>query len=102
MSLLQKLRQQQGLLSTGTDWEDIFELIDPPYEGLVRLYQKNNVIKPEVGYEITDDRGRVVAEVELAWPDNKFAIAIDDKQKNEIIQLGWGAQTISEALQSYR
>jgi len=102
MSLLQKLRKQQVLLDSNSDWEDIFELIDPPYEGLVRLYRKNNVLKPELGYGITDGKGKVVAEVELAWPDDKFAIAIDDKQRNELIQLGWNAQTISESLISYR
>jgi hypothetical protein len=102
MVLLQKLRQQQALLNSSTDWDDIFELIDPPYEGLVRLYRKNRVMKPEVGYEITDDKGRVIAEVELAWPDNKFAVAVDSKQKEQIVQVGWNAQTISEALKSYR
>ncbi|SEI64182.1 hypothetical protein SAMN05421831_10657 [Allopseudospirillum japonicum] len=101
MALLQKLRQQQGLLNSNSDWEDIFQLIDPPYEGLVRLYRKNNVMKPEVGYEITDDQGQVIAEVELAWPDDKFAITKSEDQKMVLAKIDWTAQTLQEALYSH-
>jgi len=33
---------------------------------------------PEVGCEIIDNAGRVIAEIELGWPDKKMGVYIED------------------------
>lgn len=37
-----------------------------------------DVTAPEVGYELMDEKGRVIAEAELAWPDVRTALLLPD------------------------
>jgi hypothetical protein len=47
---------------------------------------------PEVGYEMCDSKGMVVAEVELAWPDLAIAVSLEPI---EVIE-GWDIFHFSE------
>ncbi|NVK41166.1 MAG: hypothetical protein HWE39_07970 [Oceanospirillaceae bacterium] len=102
MTLLQKLRKEQGILGAAADWSDLFELVDPPYNGLLRFYQKDGMARPEIGYELAGSRGDVVAEIEIAWPDAKFAVVGDEGAQKNVAALGWKAVTLEEALRGYR
>ena len=49
------------------------------------------VALPEVGYELADERGHVIAEAEAAWPDRRVAI-LDSAQAesaDRFVRAGW-------------
>lgn len=102
MALLQRLRRSQGIIGSKAQWSDLFELIDPPYSGLLRLYQNDGAARPEIGYELAGAHGEVVAEIEIAWPDAKFAVVGDDNVKTLLFGMGWKAVTLEDALRGYQ
>jgi hypothetical protein len=102
LSVIQKLRKNQGVLGDTTDWNDLFQLIDPPYQGLLRLYKSRNEPKPEIGYEVIDSSGAVKAEVEIAWPSAQFAVVDDEPAGQRLSALGWRSVTLEEALRGFR
>ena len=50
---------------------------------------------PEVGYEVTNDQGAVIAEFEVAWPEKKMAIVIGDEDVP-----GWNIYRLGELCKS--
>lgn len=42
---------------------------------LATLFERGMPV-PEVGFELAGDRGAVIAEAELAWPDRRIAILL--------------------------
>ena len=46
---------------------------------------------PEVGYELLDEKGRVCAEAELAWPDRKVVAVLPEgiDVSEEFKKRGW-------------
>ena len=102
MVAVQRLRHEQGVLGGDGDWEDIIKLADTSFEGLLRLYQKDQRDLPEVGYEILDGRGAVAVQVEVAWPADKYAVVIHDKEKQSLEAVSWRCHTLSEALRTYQ
>ena len=44
---------------------------------------------PDVGFELVDDLGRVVAEAELAWPDEQIAVLLPDQDRKLFVDAGW-------------
>jgi DEAD/DEAH box helicase domain-containing protein len=53
---------------------------------------------PDAGYELADDRGKVIAEAELAWPQARVAVLITDDDQDACVQVGWYAFTVEEFL----
>jgi hypothetical protein len=102
MSRLQKLRKEQGILSAATEWGALLELVDPPYDGLLRFYQRDGALKPEVGYEVLNSAGVMVAEAQIAWPSARFAIVRDENERGKLVGLGWKVDTLATALRHYR
>lgn len=78
----------QPSVDTG-EWAEIQELTlcDPESIERLRLAQ---VTFPEVGYEIRRD-SEVVAQIELAWPDQKIAFLLEEEDSTyaEVEQQGW-------------
>jgi hypothetical protein len=102
MATLQRLRKEQGVLGDTTGWDELFKLVDPPFQGLLRFYKADGAAKPEIGYEVMDSSGEVAAEVAIAWPNARFAVVADDAQKELLSALGWKIQTLDIALKSFR
>ena len=46
---------------------------------------------PLVGYELTDEQGRIVASAELAWPDHRLAIFLTgtEADQDRFTGAGW-------------
>ena len=46
---------------------------------------------PEVGFELADDKGEVLAEAELAWPKERVAVLHGEQTENVAAfeQAGW-------------
>lgn len=101
MAKLQALRKEQGILGDATGWDELLNLVDPPFQGLLRLYKANGVPKPEIGYEVVDVSGRVAAKTEIAWPSAKSAVAGNDRERQLLAALGWKVETLESALKSF-
>ncbi|HOQ29941.1 MAG TPA: HNH endonuclease, partial [Armatimonadota bacterium] len=54
---------------------------------------------PEVGYEPEDASGAVCGQVELAWPEQKVAVALPDQAdgKAALEAQGWAVLSAAEA-----
>lgn len=59
------------------EWAEVADLIDPSCAALASALRTAGAPAPEVGYEIQAD-GRVDGELELAWPDVKVGVSLDD------------------------
>lgn len=91
------LRQEQGI-TTKESWRSVYELADPGMHGVIDLLERYQVHLPEVGEELQDDRGRVVAELELAWPLRKVGVAVDKGDAVSAMRLGWKVYSMRHAL----
>jgi hypothetical protein len=91
------LRQEQGI-TTKESWRSVYELADPGMHGVIDLLERYQVHFPEVGEELQDERGRVVAELELAWPIKKVGIAVDKDDAVAATKLGWKVYSMRHAL----
>jgi len=49
-----------------------------------------------VGYELTNERGTVVAEAELAWVSLKTALVLNESALNAFTSLNWKVATIAQ------
>lgn len=67
---------EQGELQQA--WRDALELMHPDYLHVGQQLAQAGLPAPEVGYEFQDGAAAVVAEVELAWPDLKVALYIEE------------------------
>ena len=94
--LLNKLRRQQGYLVID-EWDDAFKLTDPACHGILEYCKKKGFTIPEIGYEVTNDMGEVIADVEIAWPHKSFAVAIGDVQEIS----GWKILGMGQALEYF-
>ncbi|WP_461534720.1 HNH endonuclease [Spongorhabdus nitratireducens] len=96
--LLNRLRREQQLILSGLqDWEQAIKYADTAVHGILDHARHRNYSPPEVGYELTNDKGRVVAELELAWPDTRFGIYIDEPVEVD----GWYLQSIEQAMEFF-
>lgn len=102
MVAIQRLRHQQGVFDKSCDWEELLELVDSSFSGLLRLYQSEKEDLPEVGYDIMNAKGEVVLQAELAWPEKQTAVVHDETEKEQLLQMGWNALTLSDALRAQR
>ncbi|MFD1383511.1 HNH endonuclease [Rhodanobacter aciditrophus] len=91
------LRQEQGI-TTKESWKSVYELADPGMHGVIDLLERYQVHFPEVGEELQDERGRVVAKLELAWPLRKVGVAVDKADAVAAAKLGWKVYSMRHAL----
>lgn len=79
-------------------------ITDPILRVLVSGLVAEGTASPEIGYELTDDQGRVVALAEIAWPESKVAVAAaDDVDAGAFESAGWrvfAAEAVAEAARS--
>jgi DEAD/DEAH box helicase domain-containing protein len=68
------------------EWDDVVEqTLQPLRSGLLQLAGWNAPL-PLIGYELADDRGHVVAEAEMAWPDQRLVVLTADQDD---LSAGW-------------
>lgn len=61
------------------EWRAVLaQAVEVTHSGLQQL-AKTGVMPPEVGYELADERGRVAAESELAWPQQHVVVLMVDQ-----------------------
>ena len=91
------LRRKQNL--SGADgWEKAFALADLGVHGVLHHRRNQGDEVPEVGYEVVDRRGVVVAQLELAWPARRRGIAISQEDLKVASAAGWDVKPVHEAV----
>ena len=55
----------------------------------MRALSAQGIPAPEVGFELTDAAGEVVAESELAWEAKQIAVLLPDYNKQPFVEAGW-------------
>lgn len=80
-------------------WANLRELVlDEALLPAIAQMEQEHWPWPEAGYELADDRGKVIAEAELAWPQNRVAVLLTDDDQDACAQAGWYAFTVAEFL----
>lgn len=71
--------------------DELVDLCDERAQDFLRSWLKRGLPAPELGYELQDDRGRVTAQAELAWPGRKVAAVLPEggDQRAEFERRGW-------------
>jgi hypothetical protein len=74
-----------------TETDKSVDLADERVQGFLRSWIARCLPLPEVGYELPDDKGRVCAQAELAWPERKVAAVLPEgsDQRPEFEKRGW-------------
>ncbi len=97
MQLITRLRREQSMMRPGMSWHRIFDLADPGLHGILHHYQAKNWRPPDIGYPIEQADGRVVGQIELAWPFEKFGVAIAENDLQAAQAQGWNVLSLREA-----
>ena len=81
---------------TSTGEIEIEELLsDESCVSVFKRIRHLNVVDPEVGFEVSNDKFAVIAELEFAWPDIRKGVSIDP----ELCEIpGWDVVSIDSLL----
>lgn len=76
---------------TSGEWRDVLELTDARFHGLINRLARGGWAVPEVGFELVNDAGEIIAEAELAWTDLEIAMLEADQStdKDAFETAGW-------------
>jgi DEAD/DEAH box helicase domain-containing protein len=61
------------------EWKNVIGLADREVHGLLGELSARGAPVPEVGFELLDTRGAVLAEAELGWPAHEIAVLLPDQ-----------------------
>ncbi|WP_444934148.1 HNH endonuclease [Microbulbifer sp. JTAC008] len=101
IQIIKQFRRNQGLDNVG-NWEEVFALADTAVHGLLKHCQKAGRAVPEIGYEVSNQSHEVVAELEVAWPEEKKGIYINAEAAQNAKSLGWQIYSLGKAMKSFQ
>lgn len=71
-------------------WAELADLAATEVQPWLAQFAATNSPPPVVGYELTDEKGRIVAEAELAWEKAKIAVFLEKDLNAEAFEaVGW-------------
>ncbi|WP_166360657.1 HNH endonuclease [Pseudomonas akapageensis] len=76
MKMLIRLRREQSIVAA--DWKGVMGLADLAVHGALLHAQQKGFGVPIIEYEFINDKGVVVADVKVAWPEQRIAICVSD------------------------
>jgi len=81
-------------------WDEVKELTDVQFHGLLDLLRENEWPLPEAGYELEGESGEIIASAEFGWEELKIAFLTDEEieYQNQFVDFGWKVIPISEIL----
>ena len=88
-------RQTAVTATDSDDWAEAMELAAEPLHPAMRQWVATGLPAPEMGFELTDDKGEVQAEAELAWPKERVAVLHGEQGENTAAFERGGWQTFS-------
>ena len=81
-------------------WQELIRFTHPSCQPLLGALQpvifKDALVLPELGYELEGPKGEVLAEAELAWPDQQLTVILDEDQRPCFEAAGWRCWTIDD------
>ena len=81
-------------------WQELIRFAHPSCQSLLGALQtlilKDALSLPELGYELEGPKGEVLAEAELAWPDQQLAVILDADQRPCFEAAGWRCWSIED------
>ena len=88
--------------SMADDWDELKDITDEQFHGLLDLLKDKNWPIPEPGFELEGERGEIIAGAELGWEDLKIAFLTHEEMeyKNIFSDLGWEIIPLSDVLQN--
>ncbi|MBF0246146.1 MAG: HNH endonuclease [Planctomycetes bacterium] len=89
---------RQPMIKACHEWDAVVKMIDPALQGVAMHMQKLGYSVPELDFELLDQRGVVVAQLEMAWSQEKKAIAIRADDIKAAKAQGWQVLTMPEAV----
>jgi len=72
-------------VAVAADWSQVLDQAIGTVQAGLRLLLSAGVPAPEVGHELADARGRVIAESELAWIELKLVVLTEEQQEHTAI-----------------
>lgn len=98
--MISRLRHEQAQVEMGSGWDAIARYADPAVEGLIYQCRASGIPAPnECGVDLVDDKGEVVANLELAWWGPKVGVAISQKDIMIARQLGWRVDSVNNTIE---
>lgn len=70
-------------------WDSLAEQVMIEALPCLEALREANAPNPEVGYELTDDQGRILGEAELAWPGARVALQLPAQVDDRVDWAGW-------------
>jgi hypothetical protein len=84
-------------VAKASNLDDLLEFCDERCKPSVKSLAAQGKELPVVGYELTDEKGGVCADAELAWPSKKIAVLLDEaKNADQFEQQGWKVFTTAD------
>ena len=88
---------QQPASGLPAGWIEVLSLVLRETQDWAHALALSKVPVPEVGYELLDDKGRVVAESEMAWPAARVAVLLPDSgDVAKFESAGWDCFVVTE------
>lgn len=100
MQLLNRLRLEQNSFNASPSWDNCFKLADTGMYGVLHLCRARGMSPPIIGYALKDASAEIIAEFELAWPNQKICVAISDANLEIARKYGWKAYSMIDALEN--
>jgi len=90
--------QQSDQRSEEDEWEEVYEFTTPDLHDLIDGLQEADTPVPNIAHELQNDRGRIVASAELAWPDRTLACLHDGETpyEDEFLNRDWTVLHLSD------
>ncbi len=99
MRAITRQRREQGLLQDIGTWKEAYELADPAFHGLMKIYERQGRSVPEVGHPLTDDNGMVLEpELALAWELQRSGVVATEAEQAQYESNEWVVLTLAQAL----
>ncbi len=96
MMTITKLRGKQSIINSG--WSDALKYVDPALKGALSILKNKGWPAPEIGYEILDEQGVIISELEAAWETQRKGIYIRDVDEN--ILPSWNLYSLAEIIKN--
>ncbi|GLI35199.1 DEAD/DEAH box helicase [Desulforhabdus amnigena] len=79
---------------------DLKSVTDQRIHPFLSVVAANGIALPEAGFELSDDRGAVIASAELGWPTLKVAFLVDEEMERALLftERGWKVAHLAEVV----
>lgn len=96
IQLINRLRLEQGIITSNLSWSDVFRFADPAIHGALHHAREMGFnTPPEVNFALLDKQGKSIKILEAAWTDRNVGIYIGEPPSDIP---GWKFYSIQEAL----